>query len=665
MSDRMAGILEGLSDVASALVARGVPESTAVKIASGDLPMDQASRSARASAQGYDLNAPQFHGTSSDFNDMRPSTLGNLGPGFYTTPDPDYANSRSMVAKFKNGANINAGQNVIPMVSRQGNYLELNQGHVPNQYATQDAQQNLIDMGYDGIKRSVGDDLIETNTFDPANIRSLFAAFDPEQRVSRNMLASGAGLGILGAGMFGSGQAKADVGSITPEEPGYRDRFEQGLGELFGGDREDHRRARNFTGILDFIPGVGDIAGAADTIDSYREDDYLGTGINGLATLLGAAPIVGPGLAKAVKNSKPSVKSALDQVDGILDGFTARQQPRQIETNFSTENVTDKKYLEPILDDLKVDAQRIQYDKPEIYLPDYYGKNAVITMVDRSPTNSQIFGVNGVEFKTPQQIGGGRDYMFDNENYPGMVFANDSGASQAIINRRNDLSVDPENPDDMLLIPMEMATTSVDFPDFAPGLHMRYAQVAMSNKDKKYVNSLIKKGGDGNLSPNLDPTAVPKFDIDMPNIDEFLQGLTGPQRKTINNVFNMVNKPTPAQKKKGARYVEGALSNDEMRAAVSDPDLYNQKSLLQTNNVGVLTGGKFPSNHNTYNTGVGGEGLGVLNIPRDTPATAPDFLPDLFPNSTPGFVDPSEAFTARKGVRTAEINDGLLKRLGY
>lgn len=372
-----------------------------------------------------------------------------------------------------------------------------------------------------------------------------------------------------------------------------------------------------------------------------------------------------PGKGKGIKGSENQISTTLNNVDGILDAFTARQQPRQIETNFSTENVTDKKYLEPILDDLKVDAQRIQYDKPEIYLPDYYGKNAVITMVDRSPTNSQIFGVNGVEFKTPQQIGGGRDYMFDNENYPGMVFANDSGASQAIINRRNDLSVDPENPDDMLLIPMEMATTSVDFPDFAPGLHMRYAQVAMSNKDKKYVNSLIKKGGDGNLSPNLDPTAVPKFDIDMPNIDEFLQGLTGPQRKTINNVFNMVNKPTPAQKKKGARYVEGALSNDEMRAAVSDPDLYNQKSLLQTNNVGVLTGGKFPSNHNTYNTGVGGEGLGVLNIPRDTPATAPDFLPDLFPNSTPGFVDPSEAFTARKGVRTAEINDGLLKRLGY
>jgi len=651
MSARMEGILEGLSEVASALVSRGVPQSTAAKIAAGDLPMDQASRSARAAEQGYDLSAPQFHGTSSNFNNMRASSVGNLGPGVYTTPDTDYANSRAMVAKFKKGADLNAGQNVIPMVSRQGNYLELNQAHVPNQYSTQDAQQNLIDMGYDGIRRSVGDDLIETNTFDPSNVRSLFAAFDPEQRASKNMLASGTGLGILGASMMGSGQAKADVGSITPEEPGYRDMFEQGLGDLFGGDREDHRRARKLTGVLDFLPGFGEATGAADTVDSYNEGDYVGTGINGLATLLGVVPFAGDALAKGLKS---------DKLDGILNAFTARQQPRKIETNFSTENVTDKKYLEPILDDLKVDAQRIQYDKPEIYLPDYYGKNALVTMVDRSPTNTQIFGVNGSEFRTPQHIGGGRDYMFDEANSPGVVFANEEGATTSILNRKDQLG-----DDDMLILPMEMAHTSVDFPDFAPGLHTRYAQVAMSNKDKKYVNKLVNSGGGGYLIKSVDKTPVPDFDIDMEDLDTFLSGLTGPQRKTINNVFDMVNKPSPGQKKQGVKQIEGALSNTEMRAAVSDPEMFNQPSLMQTNNVGVITGGKAPSNHNTYNMGMEGLGGGVLNIPREAPPTAQDFLPDLFQLSRPGYIDSKDAYTARMGVRTAKINDGLLRRLGY
>jgi len=652
----MAGILDYFGE----LVRRGVPESTASKIVSGELPMDQASRAARAAAQGYDLNSPQYHGTASDFVNSQASREGNLGPGFYTTPDPDYAASRSMVAKQKSYNATNAGQNVIPMVTRQGNYLELNQSHRPNRYSDNDAQQYLIEEGYDGIRRSIDGELIETNTFNPADVRSIHAAFDPDQRASKNMLASGAGLGILGAGALGSNNVQADVGSITPVEPGYRDRFEQGLGELLGGDREDYRRARRLAGVMDYIPGLGDAAGVADTVDAYNEGDYIGTGVNSLATLLGAAPLVGPGLSKVVKGSDEKIKDAVDAVTGLLDAFKARQKPREVETNFSTENVTDKKFLAPILDELKVDTQRMEYDKPSVYLPDYYGKNALVTMVDRSPTNTQVFGVNDVPFKTPQQIGGGRDYMFDEINSPGAVFANAEGAVTGILNRKKQIG-----DEDMLLIPMEMAPTSVDFPDFAPGLHTRYAQSAMSTKDKEYVNDLIRQGGKGYLAQGQAQVPVPEFDIDMEDLDSFLSKLTGPQRKTINNVFDMVNRPSPAQKKSNVRQIEGALSNVEMRAAVSDPDLFNQPSLMQTNNVGLITGGKVPSYHNTYNMGFEGEGLGILDIPREAPPTAQDFLPDLFPRSSPGVIDARDAYAARMGVRTAPINEGLLRRLGY
>lgn len=652
----MAGILDYFGE----LVRRGVPESTASKIVSGELPMDQASRAARAAAQGYDLNSPQYHGTASDFVNSQASREGNLGPGFYTTPDPDYAASRSMVAKQKSYNATNAGQNVIPMVTRQGNYLELNQSHRPNRYSDNDAQQYLIEEGYDGIRRSIDGELIETNTFNPADVRSIHAAFDPDQRASKNMLASGAGLGILGAGALGSNNVQADVGSITPVEPGYRDKFEQGLGELLGGDREDYRRARRLAGVMDYIPGLGDAAGVADTVDAYNEGDYIGTGVNSLATLLGAAPLIGPGLSKVVKGSDEKIKDAVDAVTGLLDAFKARQKPREVETNFSTENVTDKKFLAPILDELKVDTQRMEYDKPSVYLPDYYGKNALVTMVDRSPTNTQVFGVNDVPFKTPQQIGGGRDYMFDEINSPGAVFANEEGAVTGILNRKREMG-----DEDMLIIPMEMAPTSVDFPDFAPGLHTRYAQSVMSAKDKKYVNDLIRQGGKGYLAKGQDQVPVPDFNIDMEDLDSFLSKLTGPQRKTINNVFDMVNRPSPAQKKSNVRQIEGALSNVEMRAAVSDPDLFNQPSLMQTNNVGLITGGKVPSYHNTYNTGFEGEGLGILDIPRESPATAQDFLPELFPRSGPKFIDARDAYTARMGVRTAPINEGLLRRLGY
>lgn len=335
-------------------------------------------------------------------------------------------------------------------------------------------------------------------------------------------------------------------------------------------------------------------------------------------------------------------------------------EPRGIETGFSTENIKAPNFVSKVLGDLKVDVQRTKYEKPEINLADHYGKNILMTMADRTPTAHTIYGVNDVQFKTPLRLGGGRDYMFDDKGSPGAVWANEKGAMSAMLNRKKDLG-----DQDMLVIPFEMAPTSVDFPTMAPALHIRYAQVAMKPKDKKYVSKLVRSGGGGYLTKSQDPVKVPGFDIDMENIDKFLGGLSGPQRKTINNVFDMVNRPSPEQKKKGVRQIDGALSNFEMRAAISDPDMFNQSSLMQTNNVGLITGGNTKSFHDTYNAAMQGKGLGVLKVPASFQPTMQDFLPDIFKKSNRDYVHANDAYTARMGVRTTKIDDALLKRLGY
>lgn len=335
-------------------------------------------------------------------------------------------------------------------------------------------------------------------------------------------------------------------------------------------------------------------------------------------------------------------------------------EPRGIETGFSTENIKAPNFVSEVLGDLKVDVQRTKYEKPEINLADHYGKNILMTMADRTPTAHTIYGVNDVQFKTPLRLGGGRDYMFDDKGSPGAVWANEKGAMSAMLNRKKDLG-----DQDMLVIPFEMAPTSVDFPTMAPALHIRYAQVAMKPKDKKYVSKLVRSGGGGYLTKSQDPVKVPSFDIDMENIDKFLGGLSGPQRKTINNVFDMVNRPSPEQKKKGVRQIDGALSNFEMRAAISDPDMFNQSSLMQTNNVGLITGGNTKSFHDTYNAAMQGKGLGVLKVPASFQPTMQDFLPDIFKKSNRDYVHANDAYTARMGVRTTKIDDALLKRLGY
>jgi len=369
---------------------------------------------------------------------------------------------------------------------------------------------------------------------------------------------------------------------------------------------------------------------------------------------------------QAVENLRlymPAQKAPSDsRVPTILrdaKGRGALVQPRAIESGFGTENIDAPGFVDKVLGDLKVDVQRTDFEKPEVNLADHYGKNALITMADRTPTDHVMYGINDVQFKTPLRLEGGRDYMFDSAHSPGAAWANEQNAMTSMLNRREKLG-----GEDMLVIPMEMAPTSVDFPTMAPALHIRYAQVAMKAKDKRYVNSLVKKGGKGFLTDSQDQVKVPKFDIDMENVEAFLSKLTGRQRKTINNVFDMVNRPSSGQKKKGVRQIDGALSNFEMRAAISDPAMFNQKSLMQTTNVGLMTGGQAPSMHSTYNAAMRGEGLGVLKVPEGFQPKAQDFLPDLFKKSNKDYVHPSDAFRARMGVRTTKIDDALLKRLG-
>ena len=68
-----------------------------------------------------------------------------------------------------------------------------------------------------------------------------------------------------------------------------------------------------------------------------------------------------------------------------------------------------------------------------------------------------------------------------------------------------------------------MATTSVDFPTMAPAAHMRFCTEQHDKKNKKYVERLIKKGGDSQLPKGDDQVPIPDFPgIDAPDMDQLL-----------------------------------------------------------------------------------------------------------------------------------------------
>lgn len=214
------GILSTLFRSIDELTALGYPREVAERIVSGELPMDQASRMARAEAQGF--NAKHYHGTRSDILEFVPSAEGMQGPGVYSSSNPAVASSYAGKTIYE----PEGGENVLPIMLRGGvdhlsdiadRYPSTKVNELPSIYPA------LREEGITGLE--AGNERV---TFDPRDIRSYFsAAFDPEYK-GANILGSAAGtaaaLGLLTApeeaeaGIAKSAIQSAMANVRTPQE---------------------------------------------------------------------------------------------------------------------------------------------------------------------------------------------------------------------------------------------------------------------------------------------------------------------------------------------------------------------------------------------------------------------------------------------------------------
>lgn len=158
------------------------------------LPMDDASRAARAAEQGFDPRE-FYHGSGANLTEIDPAKAvsGNYGKGFYVTRIEDKAA----------GYAPSDGGSVYPMRVKFGTTLDLNTpdgraiyADAVERFGKENANEHLASQGYDSI-RAPGESVV----LRPENVRSRFAAFDPEKRGSRNILdmlplAVGGGLAV-------------------------------------------------------------------------------------------------------------------------------------------------------------------------------------------------------------------------------------------------------------------------------------------------------------------------------------------------------------------------------------------------------------------------------------------------------------------------------------
>ena len=220
-----------------------------IKKVVSDLPMDEASRMARAKEQGFDVDA--FHGTTSDFKSVDKDKFGKsqavFGDAFYSTTNPKRAStyagdtgqimpvmlrSEDMIDLTKpasvstltkmSDVLTNAGAKVE--VRDDGTFfaklgdksvfidsyspMDVNFKKLKDGFGKENAQKILEEAGVKGL---IGPEGLGTKVFanyDPTSIRSRFAQFNPLKKNSTDLLAGIGGATIIAPSMINALQSE-------------------------------------------------------------------------------------------------------------------------------------------------------------------------------------------------------------------------------------------------------------------------------------------------------------------------------------------------------------------------------------------------------------------------------------------------------------------------
>jgi hypothetical protein len=571
-------LLSAITKAVDELVQFGYPREVAERIASGDLPMDTASRMQRAEAMGFDPTDVQYHGTEADITQFRPSAKGKMGPGVYTTPSPSKA---SVFAGYPSP--YAEGGNVMPLLLR-GDYIKRADAfdlrpEISGREGQRILNETLEGMGYAGSKAGERGSLApEAVTFDPRNVRSLFAAFDPEYKGSNI-------LGFQGGSQSPSlidAAARSTVGAaslVAPETAegelyeGLTDKMVDYLTEQMGGSEEDRERAEYISMGMDFAPFIGAAKGVSETFDAYKNDDTLGMVLGAGGILAGMVPF-GRGVYKnvlGIAEDAPIVTRDTGLLQRVGD-------PESVNTM--------KLDVEPGVD---LAPSRL------LSAEDLEGRGFVSGMADTSRGDlSRVVSVNDQPVDMVRF--GGQDYMRQPKNVEkGVLWASDAGAVTGLSNAARAAAQLPGVSRSPVYIPYQMGGASTDFATMTSDIMVPIARQNMKKADKKALDKRIREGAGtktGEFKPQPDWPG-----IDSPKADEWLANAGG-NRKAVTKAIDEY------------RDVAG-INLSQARAAIVDPSQLTPRvgNLRQAGVLDLMQPAQ-PGIHPSYNTDLMGSYLG-------------------------------------------------------
>jgi hypothetical protein len=214
-----------------------------------DLPMDLASRMARAREMGFDTERTLYHGTDATFDAFDLDKFGKTdwgfrGRGVYMTPDSELAgrygeNVGSYYVRGNVGSSDDSAVSALrgaafKEASEQGKAQGLDE-YALDAFRKERMNQAMRDAGYSSYFDETGQEVV---VFDPRNIRSTSAAFDPAMSDSANLLA-----------------ANAKTGAAVPLATNALERQPQGIRAYHGGPGSNPYFDDGRGVIEKFVPG--------------------------------------------------------------------------------------------------------------------------------------------------------------------------------------------------------------------------------------------------------------------------------------------------------------------------------------------------------------------------------------------------------------------------
>tara|TARA_R110000868_G_scaffold21274_3_gene88441 strand:- start:2948 stop:4372 length:1425 start_codon:yes stop_codon:yes gene_type:complete len=418
-------------------------------------------------------------------------------------------------------------------------------------------------------------------------------------------------------------QREPTYGVAENVEPSWRERMQMSIYDALGGSisPSDRARANSYSDIasnlVDWIPGAGDYIGINEAYTDFNRGNYGQAAIGGVATTLGAVPIVGDVAAKAVRTAGKQVIRAVDAAEElarraktrIITGGGQPFDPRFSPRKGSAPKSSGEWLSTP--EQERLNAATFSYegnpiDVPNVSIADFEGKPFITSMADRTSAGYSLTGINNTQLDNPIYMHGGQDYMFDQRN-AGQVWASDPNVVESLRQRAQELK--KQTGQDPIMLPWRMSPSGGDYATMTTDAMLEYNRKMLDPASAKKIDTLIREKGVRITKKNADGVSYP-VDIKVPDFKGVLNpetaqqvaNFSGDQRKAIQQIMDTYGRDA------------GGISRGEARLAVTDLTQYNAPAGgLQ--NAGIIYPDSniiLDSGHPTYSAGLAGEGVGRL-----------------------------------------------------